>query len=201
VAFLTIEQDLLVTSATTTSMDLLIRGVSSHLDDITDSLNHGRQSRAGPKDVVNEPLIEQLKADVANLGYAVALIKQLRANLVSERLESLDVFRNIYLYEKTPYQALRDIDINDIVELLFELLIAAVEDLALMGPIKKILEISNKKRERRADFEPGDTDIMFELDEIVAIDATRIELVLSALTRANTYAETLRVREAAAGKS
>ncbi len=201
VGFLTIEQYLLVTSATTTTMDLVLRGFSSYLDDIVRSLNHGQKSSEVQKEVGNEALIEQLKADAANLGYALALVKQLGANLVKDRLESLSEFCQKYLQEKTTLQVMKNLNSNDVVKILFEFLTASVEDLALIGPIKKIFEIWDEKRERKAGVQPGDTDIMFELDEILARDATRVEHVLSALTQAKTYAETLRIRDAEAGRS
>jgi hypothetical protein len=52
----------------------------------------------------------------------------------------------------------------------------------------------------RAGTQPGDTDVMFELDEILAQDDLRFQEISSAVTDAKAYAEALRIREDEAKK-
>ncbi len=138
--------------------------------------------------------IEQLKSDAANLGYAGALLEQLVANLVDDRIKSLNEFSEHYLKYKTAHQVLREISSQDVVNILFDVLVAAVPGLALLGPIRVALETWDKKRRPIAGVLPGNTDIMFELDELLEIDTKRIGHIWSALTGPKEYGKVLKNR-------
>lgn len=199
--FVLLERNVLVGGATTTSMGLLLKGFSSHLDNVVRKITRHNENADIPQEFLAEDIIEKLKTDAENLGYSAAIAEQLGANLIEDRVNSLNAFAKEYLSYKTPTQVIKNINSQDVTDILFEFLLATVEDLALLGPIKRIFEVWDRKRRPKAGVRPGDTDIMVELYETLEQDAQAIEHISTALADVKTYAEALRIRDAEAQKS
>jgi hypothetical protein len=132
---------------------------------------------------------------VQNLGYAVAIVEQLCAEMLDERLRSLSKFSEYYLSYKTPGEAIKDFDSTDTVNLLFDFIIALSDRFALLGLLKSLTETVHRRMEPKAGPTPGNTDIMFELHQILALDDLRFEKIAEAVTEANAYSKALGSRE------
>ncbi|WP_162820444.1 hypothetical protein [Microvirga calopogonii] len=196
IATILMKRDLLVGGATVISMALMLKDFSTYLDNVPKRLARTSQDTLGDEDAYRAA-VEMLKADAATLGYAVALVEQLGANLVGSRLQTLGDFQNRYLAIRTPAQVIANITSDDVIDVLLEALLASAETLALVGPIKKVLDIWDSKRLPRAGATPGDTDKLFELDEKTEAHSGVMHEVLSALHEAELRADALQARQTA----
>ncbi len=180
VALLIREQNAVVARAAGDTSRLIVEGFGSHLDRLTARLAPGPGAKHVPGEVFDREAVEKIKSRVAGLGYANALAQQLAANLVVDHLEAMNRFCVEYLREKSVLEAIRRLKSREVVEILSEVLTEMME-IPLLAPLKKLIASIDEKRAPKAGVTPGNTDIMFELQEILSQDFAGLNAVMAVL--------------------
>jgi hypothetical protein len=191
VSILAVGQNLAVTKAATGAADQMLEGFGTYLGKVSDALIPGSGVKDIPDETYDQAAVEKIMSQAARLGLANALAQQLAANLVVDHLETIGTFCTEYLREKSLLEALRSLESQEVVEILSEVVIE-LADIPLVGIFKKIFVLIDKKRARKAGVKPGDTDIMFELDEILSEDLAGQDAVMAVLEEIGAFKSALR---------
>lgn len=182
IQILLMQQDVMISDATVSIMETLLQDFSGYLDQMMTAIEAHSGTRNLPQPY-DEAKIEQVRERVEKIGYAVVLTEQLAANLVVNRHKALADFCAVNLYERTGLEAVRALESQEVVDILFNAVGEIVDGLGLIALLREVSTKIQKKRARKAGVKPGDTDTLFELEEILLKDVAVLDAISEAVSK------------------